>query len=248
MAGPLTPGAALPGRLASLDAYRGIVMFLLLAEVLRTCDVRAALPASALWAFLCHHQSHVPWVGASLHDLIQPSFSFLVGAALPFSLLARDAAGHSRRRQVGHAVWRAIVLVALGIWLRSFGRPQTHFTFEDTLTQIGLGYVFLFLLALRPARDQRLALGLVLAGYWAAFLAHPAPGSDFDYAAVGVAAQGPHHLSGLAAHWSKNSNLAWAFDVWFLNLFPRERPFAFNTGGYATLSFVPTLEIGRAHV
>lgn len=241
MAGPLTPGAALPGRLASLDAYRGFVMFLLLAEVLRTCDVRAALPASAFWAFLCHHQSHVPWVGGSLHDLIQPSFSFLVGAALPFSLLARDAAGQSRRRQIGHAAWRAVVLIALGIWLRSIGRPQTHFTFEDTLTQIGLGYVFLFLLALRPARDQWLALGLVLVGYWAAFVAYAAPGGDFDYAAVGVPRDWPHHLSGLASHWNKNSNLAWAFDVWFLNLFPRERPFAFNGGGYATLSFLPTL-------
>ena len=43
------------------------------------------------------------------------------------------------------------------------------------------------------------------------------------------------------AHWNKNSNLAWAFDTWFLNLFPREAPFTHNGGGYATLSFIPTL-------
>ncbi|MSU47645.1 MAG: hypothetical protein EXS37_00860 [Opitutus sp.] len=48
-------------------------------------------------------------------------------------------------------------------------------------------------------------------------------------------------LSGLAAHWQKNSNLAWAFDTWWMNLFPREKPFLFNSGGYATLSFIPTL-------
>jgi predicted acyltransferase len=48
-------------------------------------------------------------------------------------------------------------------------------------------------------------------------------------------------LSGFAAHWDKNSNLAWAFDTWFLNLFPRGAPFQFNGGGYATLSFIPTL-------
>jgi len=48
-------------------------------------------------------------------------------------------------------------------------------------------------------------------------------------------------MSGLAAHWNKNSNLAWAFDTWFLNLFPRQKPFLFNGGGYATLSFIPTL-------
>jgi predicted acyltransferase len=48
-------------------------------------------------------------------------------------------------------------------------------------------------------------------------------------------------MSGFAAHWNKNSNLAWAFDTWFLNLFPRQKPFLFNGGGYATLSFIPTL-------
>jgi predicted acyltransferase len=233
--------APIAGRLGSLDAYRGFVMLLLMAEALRSCEVAAAVPASAFWAFFCHHQSHMAWVGSSLHDLIQPSFSFLVGAALPFSIAAREAAGQSRRRQIGHAVWRAMVLVALGIWLRSIGRPQTYFTFEDTLTQIGLGYVFLFLLALRSRRDQWLALAVILTAYWIAFARYPVPPSDFPYAAVGVPPDWPHHLRGFAAHWNKNSNLAWAFDVWFLNLFPRERPFLFNGGGYATLSFVPTL-------
>ncbi len=49
------------------------------------------------------------------------------------------------------------------------------------------------------------------------------------------------NATGLAAHWNKNTNLAWAFDTWFLNLFPREKPFLFNHGGYSTLSFIPTL-------
>jgi predicted acyltransferase len=57
---------------------------------------------------------------------------------------------------------------------------------------------------------------------------------------VGVPANWPHHFSGFASHWDKNSNAAWAFDVWFLNLFPRPRPFVANGGGYATLSFIPT--------
>jgi predicted acyltransferase len=51
----------------------------------------------------------------------------------------------------------------------------------------------------------------------------------------------PHHVTGFAAHWDKNANLAAAFDQWFLNLFPRERPFVFNSGGYLTLNFVPSL-------
>jgi heparan-alpha-glucosaminide N-acetyltransferase len=228
-------------RLGSLDAYRGFVMLLLMGEALRLCEVAAARPGSTFWALACHHQSHVPWVGASLHDLIQPSFSFLVGAALPFSLAARATAGQSRGRMIAHAVRRALILVVLGIALRSIGRPQVYFTFEDTLTQIGLGYVPLFLLARRPRRDQWVALAVLLFAHGAAFAAWPLPPPGFDYAAVGVPPDWPHHLGGFAAHWNKNSNLAWAFDTWFLNLFPRERPFTFNSGGYATLSFVPTL-------
>src|SRR6185295_5414883 len=38
------------------------------------------------------------------------------------------------------------------------------------------------------------------------------------------------------------TNPAWAFDVWFLNLFPQEHPFLYaDDGGYSTLNFIPTL-------
>jgi predicted acyltransferase len=231
----------LPPRLASVDAYRGFVMFLMLAEVLHLGAVAKALPGNPFWAFLAHHQEHVEWVGCSLHDLIQPSFSFLVGVALPFSLASRLARGQSRLRMTLHALWRAAVLVLLGIFLRSMGSERTNFTFEDTLTQIGLGYPFLFLLGLRPRRDHWIALGLILVGVWAAFALYPAPGTGFDYPSVGVPTDWPHLATGFAAHWNKNSNLAWAFDTWFLNLLPREKPFHRNGGGYATLSFIPTL-------
>jgi heparan-alpha-glucosaminide N-acetyltransferase len=232
---------ALPARLGSLDAYRGLVMFLMMAEVLELRRVSRALPGNGFWEFLAHHQSHVEWVGCSLHDLIQPSFSFLVGAALPFSLASRAARGQPRFGMTLHAFWRALVLVLLGVFLRSIGASQTYWTFEDTLSQIGLGYGILFLLGLKSIRWQWSALALILVGYWAAFALYPLPGSDFDYARVGVPSDWPHLMSGFAAHWNKNSNLAWAFDTWFLNLFPREKPFVDNGGGYATLSFIPTL-------
>jgi len=240
--GPVLPGASpAPARLTSLDAYRGLVMFLMMAEVLELAQVAKARPNSALWQFLAHHQSHVAWIGCSLHDLIQPSFSFLVGVALPFSLASRAARGQSRARMTLHAAWRALVLVLLGVFLRSIGQHQTYWTFEDTLSQIGLGYVALFLLGFRPAREQWAALGLILFGYWAAFALYPLPAPGFDYSQVGESNTWPHLMTGFAAHWNKNSNPAWAFDTWFLNLFPREKPFAFNGGGYATLSFIPTL-------
>jgi len=140
-------------------------MFLMMAEVLTFCDAASRSPGSRLWELLCHHQSHVEWVGCSLHDLIQPSFSFLVGAALPFSIAGRLARGQSKVWMTAHASWRSLILIFLGVFLRSRSSSQTNFTFEDTLSQIGLGYTFLFLLALFSRRVQWAALGLILIGY-----------------------------------------------------------------------------------
>ncbi len=230
-----------PGRNVAIDAFRGLVMLLMMAEVLRLAEVAANFPSSRLLALLASQQTHVQWAWLSLHDLIQPGFSFLVGVALPYSLARRIRSGQPMARVFLHALWRSAVLIALGIFLRSMWSTQTNFTFEDTLTQIGLGYPFLFLLGLRSARTQWTALGVILFGYWLAWALYPLPPAGYDYQAVGVPPDWPHHYQGLMAHWNKNANLGHDFDVWFLNLFPRERPFIANRGGYLTLSFIPTL-------
>src|SRR5688500_17511354 len=147
-------GAGAKTRILSLDAFRGFVMFLMLAEAMRLMNVRRAYPDSTFWSFVAFNTTHVPWQGCSLHDLIQPAFSFLAGASLPFSIVSRSARGESFQKMLGHAVWRSLMLILLGIFLRSMSHPQTYWTFEDTLTQIGLGYTFLFLIAFAPVRVQ----------------------------------------------------------------------------------------------
>src|SRR5438045_180552 len=203
--------------------------------------VAQAFPHILCWRLFRFNTEHVEWRGCSVHDLIQPAFSFLVGAALPFSIASRKRKGQSFWQMVGHAAWRALLMIVLGIFLRSLHSRQTYFTFEDTLTQIGLGYVFLFLLGFTRVRTQVITLVVILVGFWAAFALYPAPGANFDYARVGVPPNWEHNYTGFFTHWNKNSNLSWAFDVWFLNLFPREQPFVFNQGGWSTLSFIPTL-------
>jgi heparan-alpha-glucosaminide N-acetyltransferase len=225
----------------AVDAYRGLVMLLMMGEVLSFSKVSAYFHDSVFWKVLAFNQSHTEWFGCSLHDMIQPSFSFLVGVALPYSIRSRQRKGTPFPRMLGHTIWRSLVLIALGIFLRSLNSSQTNFTFEDTLTQIGLGYTFLFLLAFRPTRDQWIAFGAILFGYWLAWALYPAPGPNFNYAAVGVPSDWHHLYTGFRSHWNKNSNFGQAFDLWFLNLFPREHPFVFNEGGYLTLSFIPTL-------
>jgi heparan-alpha-glucosaminide N-acetyltransferase len=239
---PLPAGpVAGPPRNMAVDAYRGLVMLLMMGEVMSFAAVARAYPHSLFWRVLAWNQTHVPWAGMSLHDTIQPGFTFLVGVAMPYSIASRVRKGESFRKQLLHAIWRSFLLVILGFFLRSIGRPITYFTFEDTLTQIGLGYTFAFLLAYCKPKWQWTALGAILFGYWLAWALYPAPGLNFDYAAVGVPAGWTHNFTGFASHWNMNSNLGQAFDLWFLNLFPRVSRFAFNDGGYLTLSFIPTL-------
>ena len=159
---------------------------------------------------LAYNQSHVEWVGCSLHDTIQPGFSFLVGVALPYSIASRIAKGKGFAEQLGHAFWRAFVLIILGFFLRSMYKPQTYFTFEDTLTQIGCGYVFLFLLGyVKKEKWLWVALGGILFGYWLAWALYPVAGPGFNWQAVGVPADWAqaHNFTGFMAHWNKNANL-----------------------------------------
>ncbi len=236
------PSASLQvNRVASVDVYRGFVMLLMMGEVLSFSSVSQALPDNAFWGFLHMQQSHVEWTWLALHDMIQPSFTFLVGVVLPYSIASRKSKGAKVGSLMGHTIKRSLILIFLGVFLRSMYSTQTNFTFEDTLSQIGLGYTFLVLLGFYSQRVQVISLIVILVGYWLAFALYPLPGPGFDYAAAGVTADWEHNLTGFAAHWNKNTNIAWAFDQWFLNLFPRKTPFTNNGGGYSTLSFIPTL-------
>jgi len=76
VAGPAT-------RNIGIDTYRGFVMLLMMAEVLQLSRVAHAYP-NLFWQSLAWNQTHVDWAGCSLHDTIQPGFSFLVGVALPY--------------------------------------------------------------------------------------------------------------------------------------------------------------------
>lgn len=230
-----------PQRLLSLDTFRGFAMFLMAAELMEVPEVATHFPDSLFWRIVGHQSEHVMWTGCTLHDLIQPAFSFMVGVALPFSIGSRRAKGESASVMTRHALVRALILVALGVVLRFIDEKHIHWTYEDTLAQIGLGYPFLFLLGLASTRVRWTALGVVLTGYWLFFALHPLPGPGFDRLAADIPADWTLDFAGFAAHWNLNSNAAWAFDKWFLNIFPFGDYFRGNPEGYATLSFIPTL-------
>lgn len=227
-------------RLASIDVYRGLVMLLLVfldAPNGWTGAVKEGYPNSPMIQAVARQFEHVEWAGLVLWDMIQPSFMFVVGAAAAFSYASRERRGHSFGRMLGHAVYRSLLLILIGVFLRSEGDDATDWTLEDVVTQIGLGYVFLFLLWNRGWKVQLgVALG-ILVGYWLLFALWPLPAADYDLAAV----SGHAYYDGFWAHWNKNAHPAHYFDAWFLNLFPRPEPWVANGGGYNTLNFVPSL-------
>src|SRR5262245_46440789 len=120
----------LPGRLVSLDAYRGLTMLAMASGGLGLARVAQKFPDSEAWQTIGYQFEHVPWVGCALWDLIQPSFMFMVGVSMAYSCASRQAHGQSYRRMFAHACLRSLILVLLGIFLRSDGRPRTNFTFE----------------------------------------------------------------------------------------------------------------------
>jgi len=236
----MKPPRPQPARLVSLDAYRGAIMLLMASSGLGLVQATRDLDPGSPWKWIGMQVEHAEWVGATLWDFIQPAFMFMVGVALPWSLASRTARGQRLGGQFAHALWRSFVLVLLAVFLTSAWSPQTDWVFTNVLAQIGLGYPFLFLLALTRPRTQWLAAMGILVVYWLAFALHPLPASDLDWNAVGVPDDWPH-LAGFGAHWEKGANFAAAFDRWFLNLFPRPAPYVFSEGGYQTLNFIPSL-------
>ena len=211
-------------RLLSLDVYRGTVMLLLATSGLGLA--KAAKQGEGAFAeFLVFNGSHPQWnsqfafLGVSVWDLIQPAFMFIVGVSMPFSYEKRARLGQSYGSRMRHAWTRAILLTLLGVFLQSrWG--DTNWLFTNVLSQIGLGYGFLFFLVGRSWKTQFTAGAAVLVGYYILMVLLP------------------RGLESWRAHFANGTSLPQQFDLWFLNLFPREKPF--DGHAYSTLNFVPS--------
>src|SRR5262249_11558022 len=101
------------GRLVSLDAYRGLIMLTLGGAGFGLLPLAKAQlaehPDSMLWKTVAYQTDHPQWIsnihviGVSYWDLIQPSFMFMVGVAMPFSYAKRLTRGESYLGMTWHA-------------------------------------------------------------------------------------------------------------------------------------------------
>ena len=129
----VSPQESDPGRLRSVDAYRGFVMLAMASGGIATFECLSRMgngEVSIPLEVLLQQFDHVPWRGCVFWDLIQPSFMFLVGVSMPLSYSRRRSRGDRWTQLFGHALFRSVILVVLGVFLASNGGPHTNFIHE----------------------------------------------------------------------------------------------------------------------
>ena len=165
-------------RLLSLDAYRGLILFVLVSNGLGI----PALAAYPHWRWLADQFEHAAWTGITFWDLVQPGFTFMVGVAMPFALARRQAEGASFGDLFRHVCWRALILIALSNLFSNFGEDHLQFQLINVLSQIAFGYVICFLILQVPLRWQIAIGAALLALQWALFVLFPWAQGPFSQA------------------------------------------------------------------
>lgn len=135
----------LPGRVNSVDFFRGLTMFLLAGESTELYEHFLNADSSVLQFFgtqLSHHE----WHGLHFWDLIQPFFMFIVGVSIPFAVANRQKKGDSNRSITLHALKRSGLLLFFGWALYCMGPGHIVWRFQNVLAQLSVTYLVAFLI------------------------------------------------------------------------------------------------------
>lgn len=152
----LSPNTSQIGeRLLSLDFFRGLTMFLLVAEAteLYSMMMSPELEGSIIYAIGKQFHHH-PWHGLRFWDLIQPYFMFIVGVAIPYSYANRIKRGQTYAQIRQHTIKRSLLLLFLGWYLYCISHGKIAFYFQNVLAQLSVTYLIAFLVMNRSARTQ----------------------------------------------------------------------------------------------
>ncbi len=169
-----------PGnRLVSLDAYRGLTMFLLIAESALIYQAFSNIfEEGSLGAMVVEQFHHHPWNGLRFWDLIQPFFMFIVGVAMPFSLRSRMSKGASWNDAFKHILTRCFLLFLFGTGLHCVYSGKLVWELWNVLTQLSFTILVTFLLMKAPIRTQLVVSLLLLVLTEILYRAYD-PGSPF---------------------------------------------------------------------
>jgi predicted acyltransferase len=155
-------------RLLSLDILRGItIAFMIMVN---------NNGGSAAWAPMKHAQ----WNGLTATDLVFPTFLFVVGISIVYSIESRLAKGVKRAELTWHTVKRAAILFLFGLLVNTFPHfHMQHIRFYGVLQRIAICYLLigLFYLFDRRVWTKIAMLVVVLVGYWVLVRWVPVPGA-----------------------------------------------------------------------
>lgn len=151
----------------SLDVLRGFDMF----WILGADAVVLALGKLSHWPWvhaLAEQMDHKLWAGFAFYDLIFPTFVFVSGVALVFSL-PKSLERRGRAQTVRHILVRAAILFVLGILYNGgLAEPWPEVRFIGVLQRIAIAYAVTGILFCycRPRTCYAVGVALLL-GYWA---------------------------------------------------------------------------------
>jgi len=148
-----TTSSPLPGRVTSVDFFRGFTMFLLAGEAAHLYSSFLKYD-SGFMQFIGNQLEHHEWNGLHFWDLIQPFFMFIVGVAIPFAVANRIKKGDSNRKITMHAIKRSFLLLFFGWALYFIEADHLVFRFQNVLTQLSVTYLVAFLIRNKSFRFQ----------------------------------------------------------------------------------------------
>jgi predicted acyltransferase len=160
-------------RLTSLDVFRGIAI---------TTMILVNNPGS--WNHVYPILKHADWHGYTPTDLIFPSFLFIVGVAIAFSLAKYTPENRQSEKTISPQLYlrilrRCLILFLLGLLLN--GYPNYDFSnirIMGVLQRISLAYGLSAIAILHLSRKQIAGLCvIILVGYAIAMQLIPVPGS-----------------------------------------------------------------------
>ncbi|MCM4167837.1 hypothetical protein KCTC52924_01349 [Arenibacter antarcticus] len=141
-------------RLFSLDVFRGLTMFLLIAEAAGFHGSFGDLTSgNKFWDPLAQQLHHHPWNGLRFWDLIQPYFMFIVGVAMPFSLRKRLAT-QTKKEVTTHIVKRCLLLFAFGVLLHCVYSQALVWELWNVLVQLAFTIAIAYMIMSLPHRTQ----------------------------------------------------------------------------------------------
>ena len=154
-------------RLASLDAFRGLAIALMIL-------VNSPGDPWEVYSPL----SHAGWNGWTFADTAFPSFLFIVGVSIVFSIAKHAEEGLPNSVFLVRPVRRTVILFSLGLFINIF--PTINLSairIPGVLQRIALCYFFASLIVLKAdLRGRILWLIGLLASYWLMMRFIPVPG------------------------------------------------------------------------